>query len=136
MHRKNKSFAKLTFTVACLLSASPAVAQEYESGGVPSREEITAVTAARNAALKSLFVEYKMRGKLLGSAEDAKRYLDLVALIDETKAFAFSGAMRYTALNRPDDHYVDIAPSVSVGDSAEPAAKIPQPTTEFNKVLE
>lgn len=118
----------------CLLPAPPLDAAEAPAGPAPL-EEIERVTGERNSRLESLFVRYRMRSMLLGSAEDAKRYLNLYALVDELKTFAFSHKKRYAALKRPTDHYEELAPSVAAEPSGDgPQKEPPQPVKEVHRI--
>lgn len=79
------------------------------------RDAIITATRQRQEALTSFFVEYRIVSKVLGAPVNAKKYLNVLAEVDETKAFAFKKNKRYFRLKRPVGTYTDIAPEVSIG---------------------
>jgi hypothetical protein len=58
---------------------------------------------AQRDALESLRVRYRYSMRLVGAAEDATKYLHIVALGDETRVYAMKGVKRYYSFSRTDD---------------------------------
>lgn len=80
-------------------------------------DELTQIierTRSRNATVESAYVKYRIRSKVLGSPADVKRYMNVVAEIDEIKTTAFKNSKRYDMLERNTGTYIDIAPDVAL----------------------
>ncbi len=87
-----------------------------------SRADLHAVVEAaknRNVTLKSFFVKYQVKSKVIGNPADAKMYMNILAEVDETKIYAYKGNKRYYRLMRSTASYVDIAPDVPLGTTPE-----------------
>lgn len=97
---------------------------------LPNVEDITKATRQRNDNLDSIYVRYRIKGVLLGSPGDAKKYLNLVALVDEEKVYAFEGAKRYAALHRDVSEYADIAPEANTSEPVDDSG-VPKPLQDF-----
>ena len=94
-------------TVVCLMNPSGL----WAAADV-DLNKIVEATRQRNRSLQSLYVQYRIVSKVLGMPADAKRYMNIVAEVDETKRYAFKDSKRYYRFERPASSYADIAPEV------------------------
>jgi hypothetical protein len=125
---------KALVSASCIFSQAPDSTAPTDKTEPPTLEEIERIASERNSKLKCFFVQYEIQSELLGSAEDAKRYLRLMATVNEVKTFAAKGSKRYYDLHRPVGEYAELAPDIVLKRKKVASAKdLPEPVARAQR---